>query len=72
MLTHSCFGVTYRQTQRNAIAVIMSVAYGYQVADEDDRFVGLLEESFRLTGLLNEPGRYLVEFLPFCEPSSIT
>ncbi|KAF5363577.1 hypothetical protein D9756_000139 [Leucocoprinus leucothites] len=50
--------------RRNAIAVIMNVAYGYQVNSNDDKFVNILEGTFRLAGVLNSPGRYWVEFLP--------
>jgi len=50
---------------RNSVAIIMNVAYGYQVTDEDDRFVRLLEDSLQLNGLLNVPGKFWVESLPF-------
>jgi hypothetical protein len=43
---------------------MMSVAYGYQVSDEDDKFVGMLEDGFRLTGILTVPGKFWVESLP--------
>ncbi|KAJ3561807.1 hypothetical protein NP233_g9969 [Leucocoprinus birnbaumii] len=50
--------------RRNAIAIIMSVAYGYQVKSNDDKFVNILEETLRLAGVLNTPGKFWVEFLP--------
>ncbi|KAF9448958.1 cytochrome P450 [Macrolepiota fuliginosa MF-IS2] len=50
--------------RRNAVAVIMNVAYGYQVGSEEDEFVHLLEKSFELSGSLNVPGKFWVEFFP--------
>ncbi|KAJ3561809.1 hypothetical protein NP233_g9970 [Leucocoprinus birnbaumii] len=50
--------------RRNAVALAMRVAYGYQVTSDDDKFVNILEESLRLGGSLNIPGKYWVEFLP--------
>ncbi|KXN86107.1 O-methylsterigmatocystin oxidoreductase [Leucoagaricus sp. SymC.cos] len=51
-------------SRRNAVALIMRVAYGYQVETIDDKFVGILEEAFRLNRDLNTPNLYWVEFLP--------
>jgi len=41
------------------------VAYGYQVAGNDDQMVRLIEEGFRIAGSLSIPGRFWVESLPF-------
>jgi len=51
--------------RRNAGAVILKVAYGYQVKDDNDPLVQLLEEGFKSAGRLNVPGKYWVEFMPF-------
>ncbi|KDR84295.1 hypothetical protein GALMADRAFT_205982 [Galerina marginata CBS 339.88] len=50
--------------RRNAVAVILKVAYGYQVESNDDPLVLHLEEGFKLTGTLNVPGKFWVEFIP--------
>ena len=49
---------------RNAISVILKVAYGYQVEDDNDPLLTLLEESFRLRSSLSIPGKYWIEFMP--------
>ncbi len=43
------------------------VAYGYQVAGNDDPLVHMLEDVFKLGSTITVPGRYLVEFIPSCE-----
>ena len=52
---------------RNAVAVIIKIAYGYQLEDTDDPLIQLVDEGMRASGYLNRPGRYWVEFMPFCE-----
>jgi hypothetical protein len=47
----------------------MSVAYGYQVRSNEDKFVEILEGSLRLAGKINIPGKFWVEFLPICKSS---
>lgn len=47
--------------------MILKVAYGYQVAEEGDPFVHIIEEGFRLSNGLVVPGKYWVEFMPFCQ-----
>ena len=49
---------------RNAVAVILKVAYGYQITSNDDPLVHLLEKTFPLMASITTPGKYLVEFLP--------
>ncbi|KAF8165778.1 cytochrome P450 [Crassisporium funariophilum] len=51
--------------RRNAVAVILKVAYGYQVAGIDDLLVKIIEEGFQLSASLGVPGKYWVEFFPF-------
>ncbi|KDR82002.1 hypothetical protein GALMADRAFT_60016 [Galerina marginata CBS 339.88] len=50
--------------RRNAVAVILKVAYGYQVASNDDPLVRHLDEGFQLLGTLMIPGKYWIEFFP--------
>ncbi|KAF8914418.1 cytochrome P450 [Gymnopilus junonius] len=50
--------------RRNAVAVILKVAYGYQVESNDDPLVLQLEHAFQLATSLNIPGKYWVEFFP--------
>jgi len=59
--------LTTLYSSRNAVAVILKVAYGYQVAEEGDPFVHIIEEGFRLSNNLVVPGKYWVEFMPFCQ-----
>ncbi|KAF8914434.1 cytochrome P450 [Gymnopilus junonius] len=50
--------------RRNAVAVVLKVAYGYQVESNDDPLVHQLEHTFKLAGSLNAPGKYWVEYFP--------
>ncbi|KDR77596.1 hypothetical protein GALMADRAFT_245744 [Galerina marginata CBS 339.88] len=50
--------------RRNAVAVILKVAYGYQVESIDDPLVLQLEQGLKMTGTLSVPGKFLVEFIP--------
>ncbi|KAF8868368.1 cytochrome P450 [Infundibulicybe gibba] len=52
--------------RRNAGAVILKVAYGYQVDSDNDKFVRGIEEGFRAsaTSGVSVPGKYLVESFP--------
>ncbi|KDR78583.1 hypothetical protein GALMADRAFT_244022 [Galerina marginata CBS 339.88] len=50
--------------RRNAVAVILKVAYGYQVSSNDDSLVRHLDRAFQLAATMNVPGKYWVEFLP--------
>ena len=42
------------------------MAYGYQVAGNDDQMVRVIEEGFRVAASLAVPGKFWVENLPFC------
>lgn len=48
---------------RNAAAVIMKMAYGYTVR-ENDPFISVAEESAKISGLATRPGRWLVDYYP--------
>ncbi|EIM84217.1 cytochrome P450 [Stereum hirsutum FP-91666 SS1] len=53
--------------RRNAGAITLRLAYGYQVpsGSGDDRFITLAEELARITGEATKPGRWLVDSLPW-------
>jgi len=51
--------------RRNAVAVILKVAYGYQVENDDDALVRVLDDGFKHLARLSVPGKYWVEFMPF-------
>lgn len=50
---------------RNSVAVIIKVTYGYQVGENDDPIVRILEDSLRIGATLTSPRKYWVEFMPF-------
>ncbi|PPQ75850.1 hypothetical protein CVT24_000608 [Panaeolus cyanescens] len=50
--------------RRNAVAVVLKVAYGYQVVGHDDPLVVALENGMKQLGVLYAPGRFLVENFP--------
>jgi hypothetical protein len=50
--------------RRNAVAVILKVAYGYQITSNEDPLVHLLDKTFPLMSSITAPGRYWVEFAP--------
>jgi hypothetical protein len=52
------------KTNRFTAAVIMSVTYGYDVKDSDDRFVAIAEELLTLANESMLPGALLVNDLP--------
>lgn len=51
--------------RRNAVALIMKAAYGYQVEGNDDYVVRIIEEAFEQLADISTPGRFLVDFFPF-------
>lgn len=51
---------------RNAVAVILKVAYGYQVAGNDDQMVRFIEEGFQLTAQMGGSEKFWVEYIPLC------
>ncbi|THH13596.1 hypothetical protein EW146_g6645 [Bondarzewia mesenterica] len=46
---------------RHAVAIIMKVAFGYSVTQQDDFFLQAAEESSKITGWASAPGRWLVD-----------
>ncbi|KIP10996.1 hypothetical protein PHLGIDRAFT_21897 [Phlebiopsis gigantea 11061_1 CR5-6] len=48
----------------NAGAVILRVAYGWTVIEDDDYFVNLMEHVFRLGAEVTKPSRWLVDLFP--------
>ncbi|KAF9527979.1 cytochrome P450 [Crepidotus variabilis] len=50
--------------RRNSVAVIMKIAYGYQVTENNDPFVHIIEDAFQIVRNLSVQGKYWVEFLP--------
>ncbi|KAH9482218.1 Cytochrome P450 monooxygenase 208 [Psilocybe cubensis] len=57
----------FTHIRRNAVAVILKVAYGYQVESNGDEFVGAVDQGLKRNAELNAPGKYWVEFFPFCK-----
>ncbi|TFK43940.1 cytochrome P450 [Crucibulum laeve] len=53
--------------RRNAGALILKVAYGYQVETDDDKWVKMIEDTFTLTAGISIPGRFYVEIFPICK-----
>ncbi|KAG2147440.1 cytochrome P450 [Suillus bovinus] len=50
--------------KRNAAAVVLNLAYGWKVTENNDHFISILQESMALSAILAEPGRWLVEAIP--------
>ncbi|TFK31156.1 cytochrome P450, partial [Crucibulum laeve] len=50
--------------RRNAGALILKVAYGYQVETDDDKWVKMIEDTFALTARMSLPARFYVEMFP--------
>ncbi|KAF8645514.1 hypothetical protein AX16_007798 [Volvariella volvacea WC 439] len=56
-----------RHIRRNAAAVIMKIAYGYQVNSEDDFFIKVTEEGHRSAGAANHPRQFLFDSFPILQ-----
>ncbi|GBE78227.1 Multifunctional cytochrome P450 monooxygenase af510 [Sparassis crispa] len=50
--------------RRNAAAIVLSVAYGHQVAPEGDPYVLLADQAMNTLGLAGIFGTYLVDYIP--------
>ncbi|TFY75160.1 hypothetical protein EWM64_g8851, partial [Hericium alpestre] len=50
--------------RRHAGAIIMKLAFGYTVKDENDFFISSAEESSQISGWAMAPGRWLVDYYP--------
>ncbi|KAJ7723729.1 cytochrome P450 [Mycena maculata] len=53
-----------KHIRRNAAAVIMKVAFGYPISDEDDPFISVAEQASKISGWALAPGRWLVDYWP--------
>ena len=45
----------------------MKMAYGYDIRDENDFFIGVAEEAAQISGYALAPGRWMVDYFPLCE-----
>ncbi|EIM80788.1 cytochrome P450 [Stereum hirsutum FP-91666 SS1] len=54
-----------RHIRRNAGGIILEVAYGWTVKKDDDYFISLIQEGFRITGMVTRPGAFPAEHFPF-------
>ncbi|KIK35267.1 hypothetical protein CY34DRAFT_812300 [Suillus luteus UH-Slu-Lm8-n1] len=50
--------------RRNAATVILYLAYGWKVTENNDYFISILRESLEISAMLSQPGRWLVEAIP--------
>lgn len=50
--------------RRNAGAVVLKLAYGWNVEGNDDYFVSLMEEAFQISAQIVKPGGWLVDAIP--------
>lgn len=54
---------------RNSAAVVLNLAYGWKVTQNDDYFIRVMQEGVALSAILSQPGRWLVEVIPSCMSS---
>jgi hypothetical protein len=52
----------------SAGAIIVLIAYGYQVQNKEDSMISLAESAMVEFKVLRNPGMYLVDFIPLCIP----
>lgn len=52
---------------RASVAVMLKLAYGFQIGGRDDKFVDALEDTMAIIAEISTPGKYLVEIFPFCK-----
>ncbi|KAJ3772789.1 cytochrome P450 [Lentinula raphanica] len=50
--------------RRTIAAIIMKIAYGYSLTENNDPFIQIAEESARISGWALAPGRWLVDYYP--------
>ncbi|KAG1805788.1 cytochrome P450 [Suillus subaureus] len=50
--------------KRNTAAVILYLAYGWKVIDNDDYWIRRLQDAFESSAILSQPGRWFVEVMP--------
>ena len=53
------------ETNRTAGAIILQIAYGYELRGDDDAFVDLVDRAILQFSLSTTPGAWLVDVLPF-------
>jgi hypothetical protein len=54
-----------KQADRTAGAIILQIAYGYELQGDDDAFVDLVDRAVLTFSLSATPGAWLVDLLPF-------
>jgi len=47
-------------------AIIVRITYGYEAQENGDPIIALAESSVGSFSAFNEPGAYLVDFIPLC------
>ncbi len=52
---------------RTAGAIILRISHGYDVKWQNDPFVQLAEEALDIFSISTQPGRFLVDILPFLQ-----
>ena len=52
----------------SAGAIIVLIAYGYQVQNKEDPMIALAESAMVKFRVFKNPGTYLVDFIPLCIP----
>ncbi|KAF9043066.1 cytochrome P450 [Panaeolus papilionaceus] len=65
-LLHNSEELSYH-LRHNAAAVIMSVIYGIDIAEKDDRYIALAEKALEGMGQAANPGAFYVDFIPMCD-----
>ena len=50
--------------------IIVRITYGYEAQENGDSIIALAESSVGSFSGFNEPGAYLVDFIPLCRPIS--
>jgi hypothetical protein len=62
---HPIYQNLYKQADRTAGAIILQIAYGYELQGDDDAFVDLVDRAVLTFSLSATPGAWLVDLLPF-------
>lgn len=52
------------QIKRNTAAVVLYLVYGWKVTENNDYFIDILQEGIKISAMLSQPGRWLVEAIP--------
>lgn len=59
--------MTEGDLSRTAGAIILNMAYGYEVQDDEDPLVELVDRAVRGFIAASQPGSFLVDAMPFRE-----